>query len=233
MQPASSRPRRRWDFRIRPRGRSSRGASRPTVAARLRRRARSAIGSAGATPTSWSRLERGPAPTTPSRSPRATRSRPPPPPARAPRLRFLLLGDGVEAPAVERALAEPLARGEVVCPGLLPEPAVRAYVEAADVYWSTVPSDGTSISLLEAMALERPPVIVDAFGNREWVEPGRTGWLVRGGDAPAAAAALLDAFADDDRRRRMGAAAREVVLARARWEDNVERLIDLYAAVAS
>jgi hypothetical protein len=149
-----------------------------------------------------------------------------------PDLRLLLLGEGDEAPLVRARSAPWVEAGRAVLAGHVTPGGVRAWFEAADVYVSAVPADGSSISLLEAMALAKPPVVADAFGNREWVEPGRSGWLVPPGDAPALARALVAAFRDPASLRAAGGRARETVLARARWEENVERLFALFEEVA-
>ena len=54
---------------------------------------------------------------------------------------------------------------------------VAKYLEASDIYVSTSLSDGTSASLLEAMALSLPVVVTDIPGNREWVKNGWNGFL--------------------------------------------------------
>jgi glycosyltransferase involved in cell wall biosynthesis len=147
-----------------------------------------------------------------------------------PWLRLLLLGTGETAPLVrERAAA---SGGTIVCPGHVTSDATRPYLDAADVYVSTVPSDGSSISLLEAMASGLPAVVVGAAGNLEWIEPGRTGWLIPPGDPLALADAIGSAFSDTSRLRPLGEAARQVVSRRARWHEGVERLFELYEAVA-
>ncbi len=47
----------------------------------------------------------------------------------------------------------------------------RVY-RTADVYVSTSLTDGTSISLLEAMACGTPAIVTDIPGNRAWLQPG-------------------------------------------------------------
>jgi glycosyltransferase involved in cell wall biosynthesis len=149
-----------------------------------------------------------------------------------PRLRLALLGGGEDAPRVLARARPWIDAGVAACPGNVPAPELRAWLAASDLYVSSVPSDGSSVSLLEAMAAGRAAVVVGRHGNREWVEPGRTGWLVPPGDPAALAAALREAFRDPAALRRAGAAAREVVLARARWEENVGALFALYERVA-
>ncbi|MGO4392621.1 glycosyltransferase family 4 protein [Variovorax sp. M-6] len=53
----------------------------------------------------------------------------------------------------------------------------RAYRRSA-LFVSVPESDGTAVSLLEAMAAGCLPVLSDLAANREWVQDGRTGLLV-------------------------------------------------------
>jgi glycosyltransferase involved in cell wall biosynthesis len=102
---------------------------------------------------------------------------------------------------------------------------MMAAYAAADVYVSASEVDGTSVSLLEAMASRRAVVVSDIAGNREWVEPGRNGVLFPVGDAALLARALLDVAAlPDAARRGWGEQGRSQVLLRADWERNAARL---------
>ena len=47
------------------------------------------------------------------------------------------------------------------------------WFRAADTYISCAQSDGTSVSLLEAMATGLPLIVTDIPSNREWVVEGR------------------------------------------------------------
>ncbi len=71
-------------------------------------------------------------------------------------------------------------------PGLLAE---------ADIYVSASLSDGTSSSLLEALAVGLFPVVTRIPANLPWVEERRTGLLWAPGDAGALAEALAAAIA--------------------------------------
>lgn len=67
--------------------------------------------------------------------------------------------------------------------------------------------EGRSNAVLEAMAAGLPVIASDIPGNRELIEPGRTGVLFPAGDAAALASAIQGLLADPDRRQALGAAA--------------------------
>lgn len=53
-------------------------------------------------------------------------------------------------------------------------------LQQADMYISVSKSDGSSLSLLEAMAIGVPPIVTDNPANNEWIENGISGYLFSG-----------------------------------------------------
>ena len=80
------------------------------------------------------------------------------------------------------------------------------------------------MSILEAMALERPVVATDVGGTAEQVVDGETGHLVPAGDPEPIRRALLALAADPDRAHQMGAAGRR----RQREHFGGEAMVDGY-----
>lgn len=92
---------------------------------------------------------------------------------------------------------------------------------AADGYVSCAASDGTSISLLEAMFFGLPVIVSDLGGNPEWVGNERNGWLVPHEDPAAFAQAMAKAAAmPPGQRRQMAATNNAIVVQRADWDAN-------------
>ena len=92
------------------------------------------------------------------------------------------------------------------------------YVGASDIYASTSLSDGTSASLLEAMALGVVPVVTRISGNREWVSDGVNGLLFDKKDVHGLAASISRLLDDEAFRKSVGVEARKTVMARADWK---------------
>ncbi len=61
----------------------------------------------------------------------------------------------------------------------------------ADLYISPSHVDGSSVSLMEALASGLPCLVSDIPGNREWIEDGVNGWLFRDGDVDDLAEKIL------------------------------------------
>ncbi len=108
--------------------------------------------------------------------------------------RLLLAGDGPERAALERRACELGVTDAVVFAGFVTD--IGGYLRALDVFLLTSFSEGTSMTLLEAMSLGLPCVVTAVGGNVELVEDGVSGRVVPSDDASALAAtvaALLDA----------------------------------------
>lgn len=152
--------------------------------------------------------------------------------AREPRLRLTLIGDGPLAGKINRAIHEAGLDDVITRPGRLPEDELTRRYADADIYLSCTRTDGTSISLLEAMWTGLPPVVSDIAGNRAWIEPGRNGFLAPVDDASAFAEALLHAaHLPDSDVARMAAENRRLVETRADFGRNVEKLVEAYERI--
>ncbi len=64
---------------------------------------------------------------------------------------------------------------------------------AADLYMSASHTDGSSVSLMEAMACGLPCAVSSIAGNQEWVQTGEQGWVFPDGDAEKLAEIMLAA----------------------------------------
>lgn len=145
-----------------------------------------------------------------------------------PELRLLMLGNGTQAAQLRQIFIEGDVLDQVYFPGQVSQTNLPRYYRAADLYVSASHSDGTSISMLEAMACGCPVLLSDIPGNREWVEPEVQGWWFSDGDAGALAQAILHAADERDRLPEMGRAARLLVEQRADWEENFQELLKAY-----
>lgn len=146
-----------------------------------------------------------------------------------PRLRMILIGDGPLAPTINAAIRAAGLDEVIARPGRLPEDDLTRRYADADIYLSCTRTDGTSISLLEAMWTGLPPVVSDIAGNRDWIEHGVNGFLAPVDDAPAFAEQLLRAARlEDSERVRIAAVNRQIVETRADFGRNVEELVEAY-----
>lgn len=149
---------------------------------------------------------------------------------REPRLELVVIGQGSLTEQLKARVSVANLWHRIRFVGAIPHDELPAWMAAADVYVSGSHVDGSSVTLLEAMATGLPAIVSDIAGNREWVRNGRSGSWFPDGDADALAAALT-AIAATPRVRRldMGALGRRTVESRADWHANLTRLWHAYA----
>jgi len=116
----------------------------------------------------------------------------------------------------------------VTFPGLVKQSELPDFYRTADLYLSASHSDGTSISLLEAMGCGRPVLVSDIPGNKEWVTPGKNGWLFPDGNVEALSQAIVQVLSERPKLPEMGLSARLITENRANWKTNFPLLLDAY-----
>lgn len=144
-----------------------------------------------------------------------------------PRARLLMLGTGSMADVLKRKFDRQHVADRVHMAGQIDYDRLPVYYHAADVYLSASHSDGSSVSLLEAMACGLPALVSDIPGNREWIEPGQNGWWFSDGDIESLATCIARAAAAEDLVQ-LGARGRTVVEERADWGRNSRMIREAY-----
>jgi L-malate glycosyltransferase len=145
-----------------------------------------------------------------------------------PELRLLMLGNGSQASVLREIFLRGGVLEQVHFPGHVSQVDLPRYYRSSDLYLSASHSDGSSISLLEAMACGLPALVSDIPGNREWVNPGDQGWWFPDGDHRLMAEAIVQAVEQRERLPEMGYAARQVAEQRADWNSNFPKLLEAY-----
>jgi len=146
-----------------------------------------------------------------------------------PDLRWLAVGEGRRRHEVERQIREAGLSERAHFAGSVAYDDLPDYFRAADLYVSASRVDGSSVSLLEAMASGLPALVSDIPGNREWISEGENGWLFPVGDASALAGAIIEASRRGQRLRIMGESGRAIAGERADWSVNQACLREAYA----
>lgn len=80
-----------------------------------------------------------------------------------------IAGQGLNSFSLEKLAAENLSTGSYQFVGFLSSDENKANYHSASIYVSIPTSDGTSISLLEAMAYGCIPIVSDLPANKEWI----------------------------------------------------------------
>ncbi len=145
-----------------------------------------------------------------------------------PQLRLILLGSGSQAAELRRHLLNHGVMERVYFGGQVSNRELPRFYRAADLYVSASHSDGSSVSLMEALACGKPVVVSDIPGNREWITPGEQGWLFPDGDVDALAVRFREAVFNLNQLITMGATARRLAEERADWKRNAAKMLEGY-----
>lgn len=147
-------------------------------------------------------------------------------------IQLMVLADGSERAAL-KALAETApadVRRRIHWLGRKPYDELVDYYRAADLYLSSSITDGSSVSLLEAMGCGLPVLVSDIPGNLEWVDDGKSGFLFPVGDSDAMAERMLFLSRRRTTLRPIGASARLRIESEADWSRNIRKITEAYAS---
>lgn len=106
------------------------------------------------------------------------------------------------------------------------------YLRSADMYVSTSLSDGTSISLLEAMSCGLFPIVTDIPANRPWIKHGENGFLFEKGDYNKLSELILEIIDDGRLIKNVAKTNQEIVKENGDWKKNTRKLERLYVDLA-
>jgi glycosyltransferase involved in cell wall biosynthesis len=138
-----------------------------------------------------------------------------------------LLGDTI---ALADAIIPPASRAQVKFHGGVSQAELMSALYAGRFYISATHSDGSSSSLLEAMAAGLFPIVSDIPANREWITDGKTGILFPPGDHRALARCMEHALAGGAWIDGAVEVNRRLVNERANAEVNLSTLSDIVGA---
>jgi len=153
--------------------------------------------------------------------------------AENPGVDLVLLGGGSQGARIRQILMNGGVLDRVQFGGHVAQADLPRWYHMADLYVSTSHVDGSSVSLMEALASGLPCLVSDIPGNREWIEDGVNGWLFRDGDVEDLAAKISHAIRNHQRFERIGASARRTAEQKADWKKNFGKLLEVYDVIAS
>ncbi len=147
---------------------------------------------------------------------------------RFPEVIFLLVGDGVLRPRLERMVEEKGLMNNFVFTGLVSPSEIPSYIELMDGLVHLSLREGLPRTAVQALAGGKPVAAFALDGTPEVVKPNETGFLCPPEDIDSVQRALLQMLEEPEESRRMGLAGRELVRRMFDWRLMVERLEDLY-----
>jgi len=141
-----------------------------------------------------------------------------------PDLRLVILGDGSLHDQFMEKLEGEAVRDKVFIGGRVPNEDLIQYYGAADVYVTPSHVDGSSVSLMEALACGLPTIASDIPANLEWVYHNDNGWIFPDNDIDALRETILNCHPTEE----MAEHARTTAERKADWQKNRQVLLDCY-----
>jgi glycosyltransferase involved in cell wall biosynthesis len=102
-----------------------------------------------------------------------------------------------------------------------------------NLYVSLIDYDGVSASLLEAMAVGLLPIVPDHRANRDWINDGENGLLLKDVSAETIAQAIVRAIHDKDLRNAAWAQNPGIVRERADLHRNAQSYYSVFRNIAT
>ncbi|MCZ2127878.1 MAG: glycosyltransferase family 4 protein [Anaerolineales bacterium] len=141
---------------------------------------------------------------------------------------LILLNGGSQGATLRQIFRRGGADERVTYGGQISQNDLPYWYHQADLYISPSHVDGSSVSLMEALACGLPCLVSDIPANKEWIVENENGWLFKDGDAHQLAQKILAAINQREKLPEVGASARRAAERRANWKKNAARLMDVY-----
>ena len=145
-----------------------------------------------------------------------------------PDLRLILLGNGSQEAEIKMIFEEAGMLDRVHWGGVIGQQELPDYYHASDLYISASFSDGSSVSLMEALASGLFVLVSDIPGNKEWIDQGRNGWLFKTGSVENLTKSISEILKNKAHLSQVGIEARRSAEKKANWEVNFQKLLFAY-----
>lgn len=116
--------------------------------------------------------------------------------------KLMIVGDGGMREKITGCISELNLNDHVIMTGYQSKP--QDHLALMDIYLLSSLSEGTSMTLLEAMSISKPCVVTDAGGNPEIIENKTNGLVTPNDEAEAFANAIIAIAKDPSLKERMG-----------------------------
>ena len=146
-----------------------------------------------------------------------------------PKARLVIVGDGEERARLTALTKQLAICDNVIFTGYIARPG--EILNSMDVFLLSSLSEGTSMTLLEAMALGKPCIVTDAGGNSEVILDGDNGIVTPNDDLDRFAQAMLELAKNKELRLKMSKAARTRFLDLFVADKMIQKYHDIYHRV--
>jgi glycosyltransferase involved in cell wall biosynthesis len=142
--------------------------------------------------------------------------------------RLILIGGGSQASALKEVVRQTNCEKQVLFLGRVEYDNMPKYYQEADLYVSASHSDGSSVSMMEALGCGCPVLVSDIPSNTEWVHPGEVGWLFKDYNNYDLAEKMISIYEKRNQLLPLRKQARHLAEQKADWDKNFTKLLAAY-----
>lgn len=144
------------------------------------------------------------------------------------RLKLLLVGEGSQKAQLENTALSLGISADTLFTGRIDFAKIASYHNMSDIVVNISEYESFGVSVIEALACEKPVVVTNVGGLKEIVQDGSNGLLVPVRDVKATAAAIEKLVRDKELRVMLGRNGREKVGKLYNWTNNLQEMADVY-----
>jgi glycosyltransferase involved in cell wall biosynthesis len=148
-----------------------------------------------------------------------------------PNAQFIIAGIGSERENLEKQVKDLNVGSKVRFLGWVAHEEMPKLLSHTDIYISTSLDDGTSVSLLEAMASGAFPIVTDIPSNREWISDGENGFLVPLDEERFLAGKIVEAIRNRDLIEKSRGKNFSLIKEKALWPVTIAKTKEIYKMV--
>lgn len=149
-----------------------------------------------------------------------------------PDTKLMIVGDGSYASKLKKMVKKLKIENNVIFTGMLTFESLPEYFNACDIFVNpTIRQNGYDLTILEAMACEKPVVVSNIGSVPTVINDGADGILVPPGDIKKLAEGVIQVLKDKEMAEHLGKAARRKVVEKFSAESMVEGTLKVYEEV--
>jgi len=146
-------------------------------------------------------------------------------------LKLLIIGVGSREAELKKMVSDLKLVDDVTFTGRIPFYEVSNYFNMLDVLVNISDYESFGVSVIEAMACEKPVIATNTGGLKEIIENSTFGSLVEIANVEQTAYEMERYLLDENLKQKVGKAARAKVIEKYNWTNNIHQMIDLYRTI--
>lgn len=144
-------------------------------------------------------------------------------------LKLLIIGEGSQMESLKQLSTQLGIDNDVKFTGRIAFSEISNYYNMLDVLVNISDYESFGVSVIEAMACEKPVIATNTGGLKEIIENSTFGSLVEVGNVEQTTIEMEKYLLDAALKERVGKAARAKVIEKYNWTNNIKQMIDVYS----